>query len=154
MIRYIQALALCSVSVFTLSFSNPLVAQDQERSTVERKVLDPIDAAGLALFAVVGASKSFELGYGAGICILMGTMTATAGGLIRDVVCNETPLLLRQDIYATAAILGAGTFYTAQFLGLSELMALSLGAGLCFLLRALAIHFKWHLPGANKDEIR
>lgn len=113
-----------------------------------------IDAAGLALFAVVGASKAFELGYGAGICILMGTMTATAGGLIRDVVCNETPLLLRQDIYATAAILGAGTFYAAQFLGLSELMALSLGAGLCFLLRALAIHFKWHLPGANKDEIR
>ena len=105
-----------------------------------------IDAGGLALFAVVGASKAMKLGYGPGICILMGTMTATAGGLIRDVVCNETPLLLRQDIYATAAILGAGVFFAARTFGLGELAALSLGAGLCFIIRALSIRFGWNLP--------
>ena len=113
-----------------------------------------IDAGGLALFAVVGASKALELGYGAGICIMMATMTATAGGLIRDVVCNETPLLLRQDIYATAAILGAGAFYGAHSLGLTDLVALIVGAGICFIIRALSIYFKWHLPGANKEDVR
>jgi uncharacterized membrane protein YeiH len=105
-----------------------------------------IDAGGLALFAVVGASKAMELGYDFGICVLMGTMTATAGGVIRDVVCNETPLLLRQDIYATAAIFGAAVFFLARTMGLDDLTSLSLGAGMCFIVRALSLHFGWNLP--------
>jgi len=113
-----------------------------------------IDAGGLALFAVVGASKAFELGYGPGICILMGTMTATAGGVIRDVVCNETPLLLRQDIYATAAIIGAAVFFAAKSFGFGSLAALSLGAGLCFIVRALSIWFGWNMPrSSGQDKI-
>lgn len=110
-----------------------------------------IDAAGLALFAVVGASKALTLGYGPGICILMGTMTATAGGLIRDVVCNEAPLLLRQDIYATAAIMGAGAFILAHSFGLTEGAALSIGAAFCFIVRALSLRFGWNLPVPKED---
>ncbi len=110
-----------------------------------------IDAGGLALFAVVGASKALELGYGPGVCILMGTMTATAGGVMRDVVCNETPLLLRQDVYATAAIIGAAIFVLARIFGLDELTALSLGAGLCFIVRALSLRFGWNLPVPKGD---
>ncbi len=110
------------------------------------RILKWIDAAGLALFAVVGASKALDLGYGLGICVLMGTMTATAGGLIRDVVCNETPLLLRQDIYATAAIVGAAAFVIARTNGLGELAALSIGAALCFIVRAISLRFKLNLP--------
>ena len=113
-----------------------------------------IDAGGLALFAVVGASKAMELGYDLGICVLMGTMTATAGGVIRDVVCNETPLLLRQDIYATAAIIGAATFFLARTLGFNDLTSLSLGAGVCFIVRALSIHFGWNLPSAKTETNR
>ena len=108
-----------------------------------------IDAGGLALFAVVGASKAMELGYDFGICVLMGTITATAGGVIRDVVCNETPLLLRQDIYATAAIVGAASFFTMRILGLDDLTCLSLGAGVCFIVRALSLHFGWNLPSSD-----
>jgi len=110
-----------------------------------------IDAGGLALFAVVGASKAMGLGFDFGICVLMGTITATAGGVIRDVVCNETPLLLRQDIYATAAILGAATFFLATVLGLGELAALSLGASVCFVVRALSLHFGWNLPAPDAE---
>jgi len=110
-----------------------------------------IDAGGLALFAVVGASKAMELGYDFGICVLMGTMTATAGGVIRDVVCNETPLLLRQDIYATAAILGAAAFFVARTLGLDDLSSLTLGAGICFIVRALSLHFGWNLPSSDTE---
>lgn len=113
-----------------------------------------IDAGGLALFAVVGASKAMELGYDFGICVLMGTMTATAGGVIRDVVCNETPLLLRQDIYATAAILGAASFFLARTLGLDDLTSLSLGAGVCFIVRALSLHFGWNLPVPKESDVK
>lgn len=110
-----------------------------------------IDAAGLALFAVVGASKAMELGYDFGICVLMGTMTATAGGVIRDVVCNETPLLLRQDIYATAAILGAAVFFIASTMGLDDLTSLTFGAAVCFIVRALSLRFGWNLPSADPE---
>jgi uncharacterized membrane protein YeiH len=110
-----------------------------------------IDAGGLALFAVVGASKAFTLGYVPSICILMGAMTATAGGLMRDVVCNETPLLLRKDIYATAAIIGAGIFVAARSFGSGELAALSLGAAVCFIVRALSLRFGWNLPVPKED---
>ena len=67
------------------------------------KALRWLDSAGLALFAVVGASKAYSLDYSLLICAIMGMITATAGGLLRDVVCNETPMLLKADIYATAA---------------------------------------------------
>lgn len=113
-----------------------------------------IDAGGLALFAVVGASKALDLGYGPGICILMGAMTATAGGLIRDVVCNETPLLLRKDIYATAAIIGAAIYVTARHFGLGGMVALSLGAAICFIVRALSLHFGWNLPIPKEDKVK
>lgn len=110
-----------------------------------------IDAGGLALFAVVGTSKAMELGYDFGICVLMGTITATAGGIIRDVVCNETPLLLRQDIYATAAIIGAATFYVARQLGLDDLVSLSIGTTVGFVIRALSLHFGWNLPTTDTE---
>jgi len=76
------------------------------------------------------SKEAAELGYGLLICTLMGTMTATAGGLIRDVVCNETPLLLRKEIYATAAIFGAASFYIALKCGLTEGLALTIGAAM------------------------
>ena len=111
-----------------------------------------VDAMGLALFAVVGAAKAAELGYGFMICTLMGTMTATAGGLIRDVVCNETPLLLRKEIYATAAIFGAASFYIALKCGLTEGLALTIGATMAFIIRGLSLKLDLNLPSSNFEK--
>ena len=68
------------------------------------------DALGLALFAVLGTAKSISLGVPVSIAIVMGTITGVAGGMIRDVLCNVIPMILRQEIYATAAILGGSLF--------------------------------------------
>ncbi len=111
-----------------------------------------LDSAGLALFAVVGASKAYALDYDIIICAIMGTITATAGGLLRDIVCNETPILLKADIYATAAFAGAALYYIARAQGLSELISLSLGAGLIFLLRTITILYKLNLPTSKGGE--
>lgn len=110
-----------------------------------------LDSAGLALFAVVGASKAYSLDYGLLICAIMGMITATAGGLLRDVVCNETPMLLKADIYATAAFAGAVVYFFSKEQGLSELISLSLGAGLVFTLRAVTILYKLNLPTSKGE---
>lgn len=111
-----------------------------------------LDSAGLALFAVVGASKAYSLDYNLIICAIMGTITATAGGLLRDVVCNETPILLKADIYATAAFAGAVVYCLSKDYGNSEVVSLFAGAGLIFLLRTVTILYKLNLPTSKGEK--
>ncbi|WP_444904635.1 trimeric intracellular cation channel family protein [Microbulbifer sp. CnH-101-E] len=74
---------------------------------VPMRLLMVADAIGLSVFVVIGTQKGLELGYSATIAIVMGMMTATFGGVIRDVLSGDIPLLLRREIYATAALTGA-----------------------------------------------
>ena len=107
------------------------------------------DAVGLALFAVTGAAKAWGMGHGFIIIAIMGVMTASAGGLIRDVVANRDPLLLKEDIYATAALAGAAVYAGLVYAGLDERIAFGVGMLAAFILRALAIVFKLSLPRAR-----
>lgn len=105
-----------------------------------------VDAAGLALFAVVGASKAYAVDGSFLVSVFMGALTATAGGLIRDVVCNESPMLLREEVYATAAIAGASTFWLAREGGLAGQESLLIGALVAFGVRSAGIVFNLRLP--------
>ncbi|MFN6954762.1 MAG: trimeric intracellular cation channel family protein [Acetobacteraceae bacterium] len=115
---------------------------------VERRfvVLLWADAVGLALFAGLGAEAALRFGADAWVAVLMGVVTATMGGVIRDIVCAELPLILRKEIYATAAALGAVGFVAADAAGFPREVSLSLCAVLCFGLRAAAILRGWSLP--------
>jgi uncharacterized membrane protein YeiH len=104
------------------------------------------DAIGLALFSVLGASKALALTDSPTIAVMMGVTTAVAGGLIRDVVCNDLPLVLHREIYATAAFLGSTVYVVAVGHGIGELHALWTGALLCFFARGAGIVFGWSLP--------
>ncbi|GGY41712.1 trimeric intracellular cation channel family protein [Parvularcula lutaonensis] len=104
------------------------------------------DALGLALFAVTGAAKAAELGYGIVIVLVMGTITATFGGLLRDVVANREPLIFKEDIYATAALFGALVYALMAMSPATEALAFAAGGGAAFLLRGAAILFKLSLP--------
>jgi uncharacterized membrane protein YeiH len=109
------------------------------------------DAAGLALFSVAGAAKTASLGHDFIIILMMGTMTASAGGLLRDVVANRVPLLLLpSELYATAALLGAGIYAAVHFSGASEGLAFAAGMTGAFALRAAAIIFNLTLPKAKR----
>lgn len=113
------------------------------------KLIRWADAIGLALFAVAGTAKAIDLGHSVTIAVIMGGVTASAGGLLRDIVANREPLLLKQDIYATAALLG-GLGYALSFkAGLSFELATLIGFSLALALRACAIRFGWSLPTAN-----
>lgn len=115
---------------------------------VERRytVLLWADAIGLALFCVLGARIALLTGSGPTVAILMGVMTATMGGLIRDVVCGERPLILEREIYATAAALGAAITVGMLALDLSGIAAEAAGIAAAFTLRGAAIQFGLTIP--------
>jgi uncharacterized membrane protein YeiH len=105
-----------------------------------------LDAAGLALFCVVGADRALMAGASAFIAIAMGVVTATFGGVMRDILGGESPLILRREIYVTAALAGAAVFVGAKALGVADAIAAALGFAACFVIRALALHYGWSLP--------
>lgn len=104
------------------------------------------DAFGLGLFAVVGAEKALMLGVEPLIAVAMGTITACGGGILRDVLCREEPLILRRDIYATAALLGSGLFVGLLHATHDRTMALTAGFLAALLLRLIAIRRNLSLP--------
>ena len=107
-----------------------------------------LDAAGLSFFAVAGAAKAIEFGLNPLLCIMMGGITGVGGGAMRDVLIGRVPMVLRGDIYATAALLGAAVTVVCLRLKLRPAVASSLGIACCFALRMMAVHFHWNLPGA------
>ena len=104
------------------------------------------DAIGLSLFAVVGADRALDVTPNPIIAVVMGVITATFGGIIRDILGGEIPVLLRKEIYVTAALAGAGVYVGGQALGIAEPNALLAGFLACLLVRGLALWFGWSLP--------
>jgi uncharacterized membrane protein YeiH len=109
------------------------------------------DAAGLALFAVSGAHKALAYGLNPVMATLLGMLTGIGGGIARDVLLAEVPTVLRADLYAVAALLGAAIVVIASLMQLPSGPAALVGAALCFGLRALAIRRGWQLPVAGAD---
>lgn len=105
-----------------------------------------LDAAGLGLFAVTGAVKALDHGMNALLAVLLGTMTGVGGGTIRDVLLGIVPGVLREDVYAVAAALGAATVVVALRRGTGRPAAMAAGAAACFVLRVLAVRWGWDLP--------
>jgi uncharacterized membrane protein YeiH len=105
-----------------------------------------IDALGLALFAVAGAERALLAGAGPLVAVAMGMITATFGGIIRDVLGAESPVILSREIYATAALAGAAGFVALDLAGLGGDLAALAGIALGFTIRGLALHYGWSLP--------
>jgi uncharacterized membrane protein YeiH len=104
------------------------------------------DALGLALFAISGAQIAEAAGYPAIVVVLMGTMTGVAGGVLRDVLTAQIPLILRRDIYATAAIAGIALYLVLQAVGVRRSGAAAIGMLVVAVLRLLAIWRGLQLP--------
>ena len=110
------------------------------------RILTWLDAVGMAAYAVVGALKALSLGVPPLSAVVMGVLTSTFGGIIRDVLAEEPSVLLRRELYVTAALAGAGAFVALQRLGVAILPASLAGFALAFATRAGAIVFRWSLP--------
>jgi uncharacterized membrane protein YeiH len=104
------------------------------------------DAAGLAAYATYGAAKSLSFGIAPVPAFAMGVMTACAGGIIRDVLADEPSILMKPELYVTAAALSAGMFVALVLLGLPGAISALIAAAAGFALRGAAIHKGWSLP--------
>jgi len=105
-----------------------------------------LDAAGLSLVCVVGAQRAIDAGANAFIAITMGVVSATFGGIIRDIIGGESPLVLRSEIYVTAALAGAAVYVGLIMLPLPRDISAAAGFATCFVIRALALTYGWSLP--------
>jgi uncharacterized membrane protein YeiH len=105
-----------------------------------------LDAAGLALFAVAGLQKALVRGVGPVGAVLMGTLTAVGGGIVRDVLLARVPVILRTDFYATAAVIGCVVILVARRAGASMQVASAVGGLSCFAARMAEALNGWHLP--------
>jgi len=120
-----------------------------------RQLRSPVlvfDAAGLALFCVAGAQKALVYGLEPWMAALLGMLTGIGGGVVRDVLLSEIPAVMRADVYAVAALAGAGVVVAGDALQLPSTMMACAGAALCFGLRLAAIHYGWHLPVARSAD--
>jgi len=107
------------------------------------------DAAGLALFAVSGTSKALAFDVGPAGAMLLGVLTGIGGGIVRDVLVREIPTVLRTELYAVAALVGAAVVVIGRMLHVPAFAAALAGAVLCFGLRFMAMRRGWQLPIAR-----
>ena len=111
-------------------------------------VFATLDAAGLAFFAVAGAAKALDFGIHPLLATMMGGIAGVGGGTIRDIFLAQIPTVLRSEIYATAALLGAAVTILLLKAKLHPPVASALGIVACFALRMLAVYYHWNLPNA------
>ena len=124
----------------------------RKRISYLRKSLFLFDTIGIALYTVVGVETGLVAGLHPLICIALGTMTACFGGVLRDILCNEIPVIFRKEIYATACILGGLTYFLLlQFL--EDRNYLFVIAGIVVItIRLIAVRYKISLPSLYKKE--
>jgi uncharacterized membrane protein YeiH len=119
-----------------------------------RNPVQLFDAIGLGVFAVSGAAKALDYGLGPSGAVLLGIVSGIGGGIARDVLLAEIPCVLRRELYAVAALLGAACVVVGNALGWAEGPVVVGGALACFVLRLLAIRRGWQLPVARPGRDR
>lgn len=104
------------------------------------------DAVGLGFFAVFGAHKTLAYGHSIEAAVILGTVSAVGGGALRDVLLSRTPVILRKEIYASAALIGAAFQTSGEVLGWSSSWLAWAAIALCFIIRYLSLRYRWNLP--------
>jgi uncharacterized membrane protein YeiH len=142
--RYIAVAIIAALVVYFTSY----------KPGSRRRILIWMDALGLALFAALGTEICLQHDTGPLVAIMLGVTTAVTGGMIRDIICNEIPLILSREIYATAAFVASVCYVLANEAGLGEQLVLVVAVSAGFATRALAIIYNWSLPsfGMHKNK--
>ncbi|MDH5456288.1 MAG: trimeric intracellular cation channel family protein [Gammaproteobacteria bacterium] len=135
--RYVAVAVIAALVVFFAPHQRP---------GIRREILVWADALGLALFAALGTEICLQHDTGPLVAVMLGVTTAVTGGMIRDVICNEIPLILSREIYATAAFAASLAYVLADRMALGDNVALTVGVITGLAIRGLAILYNWSLP--------
>lgn len=141
---YIYVLVVLLSVIFAILFVNQL--------KYLRKTLFLFDTIGIGLFTMVGVEKGLSADLLPIMCIALGTITACFGGVIRDILCNEIPVIFRKEVYATACILGAASYFLFRMLPFDSAYAYLAAILVTIVFRLLAVKFKIALPNIYRSE--
>lgn len=141
---YMLTAVITAGLIFLLSYVNS--TRDTPLPFLSDDLLNFFDAAGLGIFSVIGVQNTINAGFGdnAFFCIFLGMLTGVGGGMLRDVLSQTTPAVLRKHIYALASIAGSLCYYLLQ--GLHEEVAILVTTVLVILIRLMASNYRWTLP--------
>ncbi len=138
---------LLNLQTFYIVTASTLIAIIfRTRLNTFRKSLFLFDTIGIGIFTITGIEKGLLVDLSPIVCILLGTITACFGGVTRDILCNEIPVIFRKEIYATACLLGGIIFFILKFLHINDDFIYIATAGTIILIRLLAVKFHWTLP--------
>jgi uncharacterized membrane protein YeiH len=129
----------CLTAAVIMHFAAPLVES-------RRRLLLWLDALGLALFTIAGTAKGLEYGTGPLVAVVMGVITGSVGGIVRDVVGGEPSIVLRREVYVTASALGASSYVLLITFAVAPILAAIAAFLVTFAVRGLAIAYNLSLP--------
>ena len=132
--------------VFMISIGFVLALLFRKRFDQLRTSLFLFDTIGLGVFTLIGLEKGINVGLHPVICIALGTMTACFGGVTRDILCNEIPVIFRKEIYATICILGGLVFFGLRSFNLESDIMYLITSVVIISVRLMAVKWKWYLP--------
>lgn len=131
--------------VYLILISIPLVFLFKKQILGFRKTMFLFDTIGIGLFTILGVQKTLDLGLSPLIAILMGTISAVFGGVLRDTLANEVPLIFRKEIYATACLIGGTIYYLLLQTNLLVIASQLIAICSVIIIRILAVRYKWTL---------
>ncbi len=117
-----------------------------------RRTLFLFDTIGIGVFTVIGLEKALNLGVHPAVAVMMGMTTAVVGGVIRDTLTNEVPLIFKREIYATACITGALVYLLLRWLGVDSALVQLFTVVVIITVRLLSIHYNWSMPILSMPE--
>jgi len=138
--------------VYVIIASTVVAVIFKKKLSYVRTSLFLFDTIGIALYTIVGVEKGIASDFPALICIALGTMSACFGGVIRDILCSEIPIIFRKEIYATACILGGASYFLLLKTSLSPDIIVIISGSVVITVRLLAVVFKWSLPSIYRQE--
>lgn len=110
-----------------------------------------LDALGLIVFSIIGTKVAMAMGHHALICMVSALVTGVFGGLLRDLICRQTPLVLHQELYASVALLASGLYLSLLEFGVNDVTATLTTLITGYLFRMAAVRFKWRLPSFHLE---
>lgn len=142
---YVTCAAIVSVLTFILEYRDK--SSFEVHKSASEKMLNMTDSIGLAIFAIMGVRTATEMGFSDNhfLCVFVGTLTGIGGGILRDMLAGEMPLILRERVYGVAAIIGSCVFLYCSFM-MSEPFAMGFSFFATVFIRFCAIHYEWNLP--------
>ncbi|MFK8046652.1 MAG: trimeric intracellular cation channel family protein [Crocinitomicaceae bacterium] len=137
--------------IYVIILSTAFAVMFRSKIDYLRKSLFLFDSIGIGLYTVVGIEKGISAELHPIICIFLGTISACFGGVIRDILCNEIPVIFRKEVYATACILGGITYFLVSYLPIASNLVFIIAGSVVIAVRLVAVRFKISLPNLYRD---